>query len=356
MNVIRRYVALEMLRHVLLVLLALLALFTFFDTIGELRKLGRGNYHMGTLLLYVGLGLPGRLYQLMPIAVLLGTLLTLAQLSAHSEYTVLRTAGLSLRRLAALLLQVGVLFAAFTFVSGEYLAPYSERLAEQVRLKATQSVISGGGRTGLWVKDDTSFINVREMLPDNTLLGISIYTFDAEARLVRVQQADKAHYRDRNTWLLRQVNDTRFGDTVQHQRHPEQLWQSVLNPDMLSVLLVVPEQMSASSLWRYIEHLHANKQQTDRYAMALWSKLLYPLAVLVMVVIALPFAQVQRRGGGVGSRLFIGMLVGLGFHFLNKLFGHMGLLYGWHPLLANGLPIALFASTAMLVLHRQERR
>jgi len=133
-------------------------------------------------------------------------------------------------------------------------------------------------------------------------------------------------------------------------------WESVLEPALLSVLLVQPEQMSAWRLFSYAQHLRENRQKALRYEIALWTKLIYPLAVPVMMLLALPFAQFQRRQGGVGAKLFTGIMLGLAFHFLNRLFGHLGLLYDWPAFLSGILPSLIFFALAIGLIAAQERR
>ena len=171
------------------------------------------------------------------------------------------------------------------------------------------------------------FINVREVMPDNTLRGIEIYGFEADGRLGWIRAAEQANWRGNQTWDLQQVVETRFSS----RRHPgrraarSQDWQSVLTPDILSVLLVAPEKMSARTLWRYVAHLKENGQKATRYELALWSKFISPFVIPIMMLIVMPFAIQGPRAGGTSSKIFIGILAGLGFHLLSRLFGHLGL-------------------------------
>jgi lipopolysaccharide export system permease protein len=357
MNILHRYLFREVVGSTLLVLLALLALFAFFDLINELSDLGKGSYRLGDILLFVVLVLPGHVYELMPIATLIGTMFALAQLVAHSEFTVMRVSGLSGARIATSLLVTGMLFVILTFVFGEFIAPTSERVAQQLRMRATSSVVAREFRSGVWVKDGTSFVNVREILPDASLVGVKIFQFDAAYRLQTISFAERGDYLQENLWRLRQVVQTRFDEqgTAVHTI-PEAHWSSVLNPGILSVLLVVPEQMSAWNLYSYVQHLQENRQKTTRYEIALWSKLFYPVATLVMMLLALPFAYQHSRAGGVSGKIFAGIMLGLGFHLLNRLFSHIGLINDWPPLFSAVFPTALFLCAAVLMMWWVERR
>lgn len=357
MRTLRRYLATEILAATALVMAALVLLFAFFDLVEQVKDLGRGAYNLRRVLLYVLLSMPDHVYALLPVAALIGTLFALAQLVAGSEYTVMRTAGVSTTRFVATLATVGSLIAALTFIIGEFVAPAAEQLAQRVRSQSITGLVAQEFRSGLWIKDDTRFINVVEVLPDTTLRGVRIYDFDKEYRLLSISYARTGAFQSDRRWLLQDVVQTRFeGMTASVQRIAETKWQSVLEPDLINVLLVKPEQMSAWNLYSYTQHLKENRQKALRYEIALWTKLTYPIAVVVMMILALPFAFFQGRQAGVGAKIFAGIMLGITFHFLNRLFSHLGLLNDWLPVVSALMPTVTFFGIAVGMLWWQERR
>jgi lipopolysaccharide export system permease protein len=296
-------------------------------------------------------------YELFPIAALIGTLFALAQLVANSEYTVMRTAGVSVTRMALALMSVGLMFAVLTFVFGEYVGPASDQAAQRLRSRAITGIVAQEFRSGLWMKDDNSFINVLEVTADGNLKGIRIYEFDRDAKLRLVSFARSGSYQGDRRWLLEDIAQTTFTDVrTATSRIASASWQSVLEPSLLNVLLVKPEKMSAASLYSYAQHLRENRQKTLRYEIAMWSKATYPAAVLTMMILALPFAFSQRRQGGVGAKIFTGIMLGLAFYFLNKLSTHLGLINEWLPAVTALVPMAVFLCIALTMLWWQERR
>jgi lipopolysaccharide export system permease protein len=353
---IERYLARQIYAAVGFVLLGFLALFALFDLIAELRDLGMGNYQLRQIFTAVALWMPGRAYDLVPIAVLIGTLYVLANLSSNSEYTVMRASGLSPWRAGWVLAKVGLAFVVLTFAIGEWVAPYSEQAAQQVRMRAIQSLIGGSFNSGLWFKDGESFINVREARDANLLQGVRIYEFDAAFRLRQVTEAERGEYAGDGKWRLVHVAQTMLGPGGPSvARHEEADWRSAVSPDLLNVLIVAPERMSARKLYRYLQHLTGNRQKSARYEIALWKKLFYPLAALVMMALALPFAYMHARSGMVGFKVFLGIMLGIFFHMLNSLFAHIGLLNEWPPMAAAALPSLLFLTTAILMMVWIER-
>lgn len=354
----QRYLMREAFAAIFLVLAAFLALFSFFDLINELRSVGKGSYQFGHALIFVVLSLPGRVYELIPIAALIGTLYSLSTLARHSEITVLRASGLATRDLLLTLFRVAGLLALLTLLVGEGVMPFSERAAQELRSRALNNVIAQQGfDSGLWVKDGRSFINIRTATPDARLAGIRIYKFDDGAALESVTEAREGRYQQPDRWLLSEVVSTRLqGDVATVERQDSLEWRSAVTPDLLSVLMVAPERMSLYGLYNYTRHLLENRQKTERYEIAIWKKLIYPLAALVMVALALPFGYSHNRMSGVSLKIFAGVMIGIVFHMLNGLFSSLGVINSWPPFASAAAPSAMFLLAAMGMIWWVERR
>jgi lipopolysaccharide export system permease protein len=358
MNLLTRYLGREIYTSVALVFAALIMLFAFLDLIHELNVMGVGQYNLGYVMLFVLLTIPGHVTELFPVAVLVGTVLALVQLAANSELTVFRASGASLWQMLGALFKLAVPLLVLSFLISEFVAPPSEQLAQQLRLKAQNAQVTlREFRSGVWVKDEQSFVNVRNVMPDTSLSNISIYRFDDDYHLASITNAKHALYQESGHWQLQDVSETRFerhGTSIVHA--PQQEWRSALNPGILSVLLVVPEQMSAYDLYQYVEHLKDNRQKSGRYEIAMWNKLVYPLAIFVMMLLALPFASYHRRAGGISMMIFAGIMLGLVFHFIGRLFANLGALNDWSPFLSATSMTAVFLLLGSSMLWWTERR
>ena len=283
----------------------------------------------------------------------------------------MRAAGFGRRHGLALMVRIGLVLAAVTAVVGEGLVPPAKKLAQQMRLSALgSSPTAVQFRSGLWIKDTLRgadgaierqrFVNIREIRADTTLAGVRVLEFDADFRLREFVRAHSARYVDGSGWTLQKVRVTSLA-TAQggdgsaaigfEDREVGALpWRSDLTPALLGVLVVDPERMSAWSLASYVRHLRLNRQNTDRYELALWNKFTYPFAAVVMLVLALPFGYLQARSGGIAYKVFAGVMLGVGFHFLNGLSSNLGLLNTWPAWTAVVLPsaAALLLALAML--------
>lgn len=356
MKILSNYLIKEVAVNIALVMVALLAMLSFFDLINELEDVGKGSYGFLNALFFVILSMPGHVYSVMPVAVLVGCMLSFGQLARHSELIILRVSGISILKLTTQLLKIGLLFTLITFLIGEMITPLSEKVAQRMRMKATESVIAQEFRSGLWVKDGNHFVNVKNVQADSSLEDINIYRFDEHNKLELISHATNAHF-EKDNWQLKNVTNTFFlPNQVALSKHDDSRWQSLIRPELLNILLVLPEKMSAWSLYSYIDHLKSNKQKTTRYEIALWAKIIYPLACFVMVILALPFSFLQQRATGTSTKIFFGLLLGVIYQLLNRVFGHLGLLNDWPPLASAIVPTLIFLLLGVSMLYFVERR
>ncbi len=359
MTILFRYLAKEIAVATAFLLLALLALFALFDLIRELGALGKGSYGLLSVFAYVMLSQPSHVVVVFPVAALLGTLFAISRLSVQSELTVMRASGLSLRKLAFLATLIGIIFSAIIFAFGEFVAPAAEEAAKKMRLAATTNLVARQFRSGFWVKDERSFVNIQNVTPETELISLRIFEFDEQYRLKSIRLAERGRYTQKNRWVLTNVEQTTFDGQgasgyARIVKSPSAEWVSAMTPDLLAVLRVKPEKMSISNLNAFIQHLKENKQNSTRYEVALWNKVFQPIGVIVMMLLAIPFAIQSNRASGVGAMLVLGTMVGIGAYFLNQLIGHLTVLNDWHPALSSSLPLAVFFAVAAALLFHKE--
>lgn len=380
MRTLRRYLWREIAAATAFVAFALLALFSFFDLVNEIEEVGTRGYQLAQAFGYVALSLPSRAYELAPIAALIGTIYALSKLAANSEFTIMRVSGMSTRRLAGCVVRVGLVLVALTYLLGEVIAPPAERIAQRAKLQATGATLAQQFRSGVWVRDAirdaagnverVRFVNVREVRPDGATQGWRIFEFDREFRLLSISTAQSGTYvpgEAGGNWRLTDLVQTRVPQLVaadtaptalrtQIVREPQRMWTSELTPEIFGVVLVKPERMAAYKLAQYVRHLADNQQDTGVYEIAFWNKVFYPLAILVMMALALPFAYLHVRAGSVSLKIFSGVMIGVGFYMLNKLFAHLGVLHTWPPIVIAALPSLVVLSVALAALYWIERR
>ena len=355
MKTVRQLLYRDIVSSVGFVSLAFLSLFFFIDFVDQLDQVGRGGRTSWHASMAAAYELPGHFYELFPIAVLIGTIYSLARMAQSSEFTILRTGGLGPGRALSLLAALGAAFAVLTFLIGDYVAPLSERQGVLLQARAKGGIKIDGA--GAWLKErqtttdgERSFsVNVVGTSAGGLLAGIRIFEFDADGRLVARTSAREGRVDDAGVWTLNDVQVTVWPNVqtpgspeVQVRSLPTLVWQSSLPADVVSAAVLPLDTMTTAELWRYSQHLSGQEQAAERYQIRFWKKALYPFACLVMVALALPFAYMHARAGSVSLKVFGGVMLGISFVLLNNLAGHVGLLRGWTPWLAAAAPSLLY--------------
>ena len=360
MKTVRRLLYSDIVASVTFVALAFLSLFFFIDFVDELDGVGSHGRTAMHAVLAAALELPGHLYELLPIAVLIGTIYSLARLAQSSEFTILRTGGLGPGRALSLLGVLGVGFGVLTFLTGDFLAPASER--EAVLLKAR---FSGGiqiSGAGAWLKEKRSTpegersykVNVAGATAEGALAGIRIFEFDADGRLVSRMEAREGRVGDDGIWQLSGVKRANWPPAhgaddagIVVEQHATLDWPSTLRAAVVAAAVLPVSTMTTLDLWRYSVHLSDQEQASQQHQIRFWRKALYPLACLVMVALALPFAYLHARAGSTSFKVFGGIMLGISFVLLNNLSGHIGMLRGWTPWVAAATPSLLYLALSM---------
>ncbi len=370
MRTVRRLFYRDILSSVGFVALAFLALFYFLDFVDDLDSIGRSGRAVWQVALTALYEVPGHLYDLMPIAVLIGTIYSLARMAQASEFTILRTGGLGPGRALRLLATLGLFFGVFNFVVGDYVAPAAEKAQVLLRAQLDGGRAIGGNQA--WLKErftnaegqtHSVSVNISGIDASGNLQNIRTFEFDADGRLVSRAQARQAHVAPDGTWTLTDLDVLRW--PVPHSDAPRVVDEhlktlsvkSSLDPSVVAAAVLPLASMSTLELWRYGRHLNEQAQATQQVRLSFWKKALYPLSCLVMVALALPFAYLHARAGGISIKVFGGIMLGIGFVLLNNLAGHIGMLSGWTPWIVAAAPSLLFlllslASFAWLVRYR----
>ena len=360
-----RYLARSILSTSVLVLLTLVSLAAVFAFIAELEDVGKGHYSAGVAAQYILLTLPGVAYLLFAPAVLLGSLLGLGALANNSELTVMRAAGVSVGRIVRSVLITGVGLTLVVAVLGETVMPRTEQIAEELRLNALEKRLSRSGASALWVRSDHQYINIDTVMPDKTLLGVTVHTF-REQTLIESLVAARAVRDDNNEWVLEDIKLTTFNeDEVKTQQQERASWSelsrssvsengspSLLSPELVTSLSVSNENLSARKLYDQVQYLRENQLDSSTTELSFWQKITSPLSTLVMLMLSLPFVFGSQRSGGAGQRVFVGILLGIVYVLVNKLLTQLALNAGFTPLVSAILPLILFLIVSIVALQR----
>lgn len=357
MKLIESYILKKCAFNSLLMLISFTLLFSIFNALAEFSTIGKGDFNSLSLLIYTVALVPGYIYLFMPLAVLIGVMLSMLSLVNYSEYAIIRTSGISLYRITACLLIFGLSMSLITFLEGEFVAPSSKQFAQSYKLSKTKTTMSTQLQSGIWSRDgENDFVNISQILPDKTILGVSIYKYDKDLKLKHYIKAKSGKFNmNQQTWELNDVTLYDYaGQNMNISYLQNFLWVTSIMPGYFSVLVVNPEDMSIIALLKYIQHLRQINQASDRYQIALWNKLLYPLSCVSMSLLAIAFIPNNRRNINLATKLFVGILIGIGFFFFTRLVSFLALLFNWNPVIAAiGPTLLLFALGWYFVLYKE---
>ena len=353
MRLLDLYLGRVLLNQILLVLGVLVGVFVFVTFIDQVSYLGTGQYSLLDAIKYVLLSTPRIVYEVFPMAVLVGAILGLSLLAVDSELIVMRSSGISIGQITVAVLKLGFVLALVALLIGEFVTPWSETLAQRGRAQALERSIEQKSNSGLWLRDGKTFVNVHEVLPDLTLRDIRVFEFDSMSQLRALVYAGKGRYAE-SFWDLDDVKQTLIDEQgfTQVSEAPKARWNTAVTPETMAVFLVQPDQLSLLQLRQYIAHLRANVQDTRNFELAYWSKLTLPVSAAVMLLLAIPFVFGSIRSGGMGRNLFIGIMIGITFFATSKALGYIVLVYDMPPLVGAILPTAAFAMAAGILYRR----
>lgn len=375
MRTVRNYLAREIYRSTAVVVLALLGLFTFFTLVDELDTVGV-NLPVTALFYMQALAMPTRLYDLLPIGLLIGTILALAGLAQRNELVILRVSGISAKKFVGMLWAISIPIMLGALVLSEFITPIAEIKNSEANMLLRGRVEGGMLNSGYWFKEPardggTRVINVGRLLASGNVADLKMYEFDKDQKLTSMSQSKTGQFSN-GELIMKEVTEHKIAPDAQEfladavvrpktlmtvEQSPSKNIDTSLTAERLVARILTPERMSVSALRDYIAYLNKNQLQADRQIVAIWRKLAYPFTLLVMMTIAAPISFMQTRRGGVGAKVFIGILCGTSFFMVNQLALNVGLLYKWIPvitaLLPNIVAMLLALGTILSMEYRQ---
>lgn len=346
-----RYIGQSVLLAILAVLgiiLGLASLFAFIDEMGDLSD----TYTLADASMYVLLTAPRRVYDMLPMAALIGCLIGLGSLASSSELTIMRAAGVSIGRIVWAVMKPMLVLMLAGVLIGEYVAPATENKAQ-----ADRSLAQGGGealssKRGMWHRQGEEFVHINSVQPNGLLLGVTRYRFDDNRQIITSSFARRGTY-NVDHWMLSDVSTTFFrGDHTEVVKAPEERWDVSVSPELLNTVVLAPESLSITGLWDYIHYLADQGLNNARYWLAFWTKVLQPAVTAALVLMAISFIFGPLRSVTLGQRVFTGVLVGFVFRIAGELLGPSSQVFGFPPLLAVALPAAVCAVAGVWLLRR----
>jgi lipopolysaccharide export system permease protein len=345
MKVLNYYIVKEILKGSFVALLCLLTLFNLFTFSDELGDLGKGHYGLKEIFYYVTLTSPTVLYELIPASALLGSLFILGNMANNRELIAMQAAGLSVFGIVKAALLAGAVLVIIAFLVGEFIAPLGERMGQKIKLTSQNQNAIMHSRYGLWIREGNQFINVRRIQEDGKLAVINMYEIDEQRHLRRLVSAKQATFLGKQQWRLEQIRQSEVStQQMRSSKQKQRIWKSSIDPQLFKMVTVNPNNLSLYDLAMYVGFLQENHQKSQTFELAFWGRIVNPLVTFVMLLVSVPFVIGIKRGVSVGSRILIGVVIGMGFNIIDKITSHIGLIYE-----LNAPWVAILPSLVILV-------
>jgi lipopolysaccharide export system permease protein len=353
LKIIDRYLGRNTLQGFLLVLSMLVVIFSFLELLIQINDLGKGSYRLPDAFLFVALTIPKRVVDLMPVAALLGSIVSLGLLADHQELTAMQAAGMSVQRIAFSVLGTSTVLMLTAIILAEFVAPPLDQSARFMRSRAIYGKAVVMQKEGFWVRHGQAFVHVGRTFGGGGAADIEIYELDESGRLRRFVAAKQASIQDGQDWLLTDIQAKMFdGETVAVYPMDHYRLTSFLTPAQVSILELPPDSLSLSDLWGFIRSLNQRSENSKAYALAFWQKVCLPVTTGIMVLLSLTFIFGSTRIRNASQRIFIGMLVGVVFYLTNQIVGHVGLILDLPPLVTTLGPVSVILLVALRLLRK----
>jgi len=352
-NILTKYIVKEVLKGSAVAVMLLLTLFMLFTFRDELKDIGEGGYDLKQILMYLALTAPTVFYELLPFGALLGSLFVVGGMGNNSEIIAMRAAGISIFGVIKAVMLAGLVMVIIAFLVGEFVAPKAAHEAQLVKMLAKKNEVAIRSRNGVWLREKDEFVNVRKIMGKGGLGDIYTYKIDEQGQMLSVRHIDEATFLGDGLWKVNNVLQTEVSvNQVFSTKVVQDEWETSIEPDLLSVAVVKSDNMALYDLYTYIDFLKQNNQKAQTYELAFWSRLINPFVIFVMLMVSIPFVVGIKRGVSTGGRMMLGIIIGMTFNIFDKIAGHVGLVYGFDPMVMAVLPSILVFSLATYAVTR----
>lgn len=350
--ILQRYIGISLIKGWLMVVLVLGAVFGLISFTQELDQT-QSEYDTLAAARYTLMILPNQLVSLAPVIALLGSIVALANLDRSNELTIISCTGFPLYKLLGAIALPTLVLAAGLWACMEYVTPQLQQTAENERQRLRYGNTTRIPRGGVWSTDGLRYIHLGNMEKDNTPSNISLFQFDETGQLVQALRATEAKVTADRHWELQNVWEKVLeDDELQTRGHPSLEIANLWSLQELPTLSLRSDSMNLSVLYRYTQYLSSNGQPVDKYLHPFWQRLLMPLTVFAMVLLATPISAsvTAGRDRSFGLNLAIGAILGILFYLGAQIIFALGQVLQWSvPLVALAPALIIFGCAAYMM-------
>jgi len=364
MKIRDRYIAKTLLTYTIAVLVVWLSIYSFFNFLAELDSVGLGRYTILSAFKYIVLQLPEVAYNQASPVILMGCILGMGHLATTSQLLIFRVSGVSILKITLTTVKNALIFVIIIICIGEFLAPISSNFAKSYRSNAIENGSVLINQDGFWIRDGNNFINVNKNIDGKLFSGVTVIEVNSSNRIERVIKSDNAIF-DGNSLNMKcpkEIEDCRSSKifTIENMSILNQISLKERNSynkivsfdeDLINSLEKKPKDLGTWTLVKKIQFSSENKLRSGVFEVELYKRLVRPLTLIAMILVAMLFIFGSTRETTLGRKIFFGVALGLSFELLTRIGGALALSFNFSPLFSFVLPavIVMFISITLLI-------
>ena len=351
MKILDKYIAKQILSSIFIVLGILIVVVGILDLVDEIKKIN-SEYTISFVFMYVLLNVPQNIYEVLPIATLMGSLIGLSKFSSTNELNAAKSCGVSFGQIISIAIKTGLLIVILTFIVGEFFAPKGQQLANDVKNIGESTRLSMKNTDGIWIKSGDSFIHIANVYPNKIVKEVSVYRFNEKQQLMQSIYAEEGYYSN-GKWFMKNVTSTDFQNKdIEVLSIDKTTFKEFVDLDLFDIMIIKPNQMNLLQLNKYINYLKTNSMESKNYELAFWSKFSVPISCLVMFLLTTPFVHSNIRTASLGQRIFIGILTGVVLFLFNQTLNKLSIIINMPPFIGSFLPVIILFIISLFFINK----
>ena len=356
MKILDRYIAKTLLKYSLSVMVVLVGIYAFFKFLEEVDDIGRAGYTLLDALVYIGLLMPSMVYMLSSLIILLGSILGLGYLSSNRELIIMRGSGISVIDITKTTLKISIVFAIVMIIVGEFISPILSDYAKKYRAQALGQGMVTFNQQGFWIKDSGNFIHVGQNIDGKVFNNVTLIKLSNPGELDSVVFSRRANF-DGQKFDLQESNSYQFDSSqiftkIDRQELQKYTTKVAFDQELIQSLKKEPKSLSTWQLFKRVRFLSGNQLSAGAYEVELYSRIMRPLTLITMIILAIPFVFGSLRNSTLGRKIFMGVTISLLFELSSRIGGMLSLRFDLNHLLSASLPTTVVFVVAMLLLYR----
>jgi lipopolysaccharide export system permease protein len=355
MKIKDRYITKTLLTYSLAVLLVWLSLYSFFNFLSELNNVGTFDYSIFEALRYIVIQIPGVAYDQVSPVILLGCVLGMGHLATTGQLIIFRASGVSILKITWLTLKNALIFLIFLSVIGETLAPNLTRYAEYEKSIALGQNTLSSTQNGFWIRDGNNFINVVNNIDGSFFNGVTVIEVNNFNKVERIFSSKKAVFDGQSLNLdatnIFSINSEHLFEDISLKKRNLYKKSVTFDQDLIESLEKEPKDLTTLTIIKQIQFLSDNKLRAEVFELELYKRLVKPLVLIAMILLAMLFIFGSTRDPSLGRKIFFGVAIGLSFELISRIGGALALSFDLSPLLSTFVPaiaIIIIATTVLI--------